>query len=201
VTEQKAWELLSIIDQIHLWGVTDFRDFVIQHLKPWHEFGKICYVNDIGFMNYVPEAGRPVVNDQLVYKLPRSCIRLPRWTMHFTQEACRKFEDRAAIHMKEAYINYHTDSQAMENVWSCVIGNCGTLEDGGYPLASLEEAMMHIHNVHEEDDDAEESRMPSLPIRKKNGGDTLQESRRRQKRPYEDLLDAEGIQLFKKRKG
>ncbi|KAL7759383.1 hypothetical protein ACKLNR_009473 [Fusarium oxysporum f. sp. zingiberi] len=48
-TERRAWELLSLIDQIHLWGVTVFRDFVIRHLKPWHEFGKRCYVNDIDF--------------------------------------------------------------------------------------------------------------------------------------------------------
>ncbi|KAL5607182.1 hypothetical protein FOBRF1_007679 [Fusarium oxysporum] len=48
-TERRAWELLSLINQIHLWGVTVFRDFVIRHLKPWHEFGKRCYVNDIDF--------------------------------------------------------------------------------------------------------------------------------------------------------
>jgi hypothetical protein len=47
VAERKAWELLSLIDQIHLWGVTDHREFVIRYLKPWHEFVEECYARDV----------------------------------------------------------------------------------------------------------------------------------------------------------
>ncbi|KAE8415700.1 hypothetical protein BDV36DRAFT_285156 [Aspergillus pseudocaelatus] len=38
VTPRKAWEFLSLVDQIHLWGVTDFRNSIINRLNDWHEF-------------------------------------------------------------------------------------------------------------------------------------------------------------------
>ncbi|KAH7165369.1 hypothetical protein EDB81DRAFT_917353, partial [Dactylonectria macrodidyma] len=43
VTERSAWELLSLVDQIHQWGVNQFRTFVTRHLKAWHEFCSECY--------------------------------------------------------------------------------------------------------------------------------------------------------------
>ncbi|OJJ78665.1 uncharacterized protein ASPGLDRAFT_1198086 [Aspergillus glaucus CBS 516.65] len=50
VTMRKAWELLSLVDQIHLWGVTYFRSSIIQCLKQWHEFSRMCYANDVMFL-------------------------------------------------------------------------------------------------------------------------------------------------------
>lgn len=38
ITEEKmAWQLHSLIDQIHVWAVQVFRPFVLDHLKPWHQ--------------------------------------------------------------------------------------------------------------------------------------------------------------------
>ena len=44
--ERQAWELLSLIDQIHEYATTTFRDFVLRHLKPWHEFCEDNYLLD-----------------------------------------------------------------------------------------------------------------------------------------------------------
>ncbi|KAF1808088.1 hypothetical protein P152DRAFT_371413, partial [Eremomyces bilateralis CBS 781.70] len=38
VTEMKAWELLSIVDQIHNWAISEHRAFVLGHLKSWQKF-------------------------------------------------------------------------------------------------------------------------------------------------------------------
>ena len=45
-TDRKAWELLYLVDQIHHWAKTRFRDFVIQHLKPWHKYCDENYLFD-----------------------------------------------------------------------------------------------------------------------------------------------------------
>src|ERR1700760_3247007 len=34
--ESNAFELLSLLDQIHLWSITAYRTFVIDHLRAWH---------------------------------------------------------------------------------------------------------------------------------------------------------------------
>src|SRR6266487_2000986 len=46
VNERTAWELLSLVDQIHLWAFTDFRTFVLNHLRPWHKFCDDNYILD-----------------------------------------------------------------------------------------------------------------------------------------------------------
>ncbi|KFZ13080.1 hypothetical protein V501_03895 [Pseudogymnoascus sp. VKM F-4519 (FW-2642)] len=38
INERSAWELLSLIDQIHEYAVTTFRKYVIEHLHRWHIF-------------------------------------------------------------------------------------------------------------------------------------------------------------------
>lgn len=32
-----AYELLTLIDQTHLWAITEYRTFVLEHLRTWHE--------------------------------------------------------------------------------------------------------------------------------------------------------------------
>lgn len=86
-TERTAWELLQIVDQIHIWGATDFRDFVIQHLRPWHELGKTCYVNDIDYINWLRHASAVTADGQVGRKIPKKCGRLPGWTEHVTEDA------------------------------------------------------------------------------------------------------------------
>jgi hypothetical protein len=157
VTERKAWELLSLVDQIHLWGVTDFRDFVIRHLKPWHEFCKKCYVNDVDFMAMKPEAGNRTLNDgRVVCITPTSCLVLPEWAKYVTEDTRLKLRNRAAFHMWEAYNKYRRDvrakSDGFPDIISCQIDECGPLKGPGYPLASIEEGELHLREIHGVDD-------------------------------------------------
>lgn len=152
MTERKAWELLSFVDQIHLWGVTDFRDFVIRHLKPWHEFGKKCYVNNVDFMASVPESGMVTKDGRMTCRIPEPCIQLPEWTKYVTEDTRLKLRERALFHMQEAFARYRRDTRVKSDDFpdhiSCAVGACGSLNSPGYPLASMEEAVMHFCEIH-----------------------------------------------------
>ncbi|KAL9630570.1 MAG: hypothetical protein Q9164_006346 [Protoblastenia rupestris] len=43
---RKAWELIYLVDQIQEWAKTTFRDWVIKHLRPWHEYCEENYLFD-----------------------------------------------------------------------------------------------------------------------------------------------------------
>ena len=63
--------MLFLVDQIHDWAITQFREFVLQHLKPWHEF---CEENYLFDWDSVYNKGR---------KRKRTCeedhLQLPDW--------------------------------------------------------------------------------------------------------------------------
>ncbi|EXM24013.1 hypothetical protein FOTG_08948 [Fusarium oxysporum f. sp. vasinfectum 25433] len=120
-TERRAWELLSLIDQIHLWGVTVFRDFVIRHLKPWHEFGKRCYVNDIDFTTSSSDKRIRIFDESDIF-----CFKLMQ-VIVWKPEA-------KAIHLLP-YFN-------------CIVGTCSETHLVGYPLGSLEEVHAHLYDFH-----------------------------------------------------
>ncbi|ENH69415.1 hypothetical protein FOC1_g10011767 [Fusarium oxysporum f. sp. cubense race 1] len=105
-TERRAWELLSLIDQIHLWGVTVFRDFVIRHLKPWHEFGKRCYVNDIDFTTSSSDKRIRIFDESVRYWFPRPCNELAEWTKHFPPETQLRFRDALGHFLFQANASY-----------------------------------------------------------------------------------------------
>lgn len=156
-TERRAWELLQIVDQIHSWGATDFRDFVIRHLKPWHEFCKKCYVNDVDYMVFHPDAGHRTIDGQLAYAVPGECQELPRWTEHITEDARSDMKWKLARHVANAYAKYNTDVRSRGDTFdrnvSCRIGECGPVGGPGYPLAGLEEAELHLREIHGDEPD------------------------------------------------
>jgi hypothetical protein len=143
VTEQKAWELLSIIDQIHMWGVTDFREFVIRHLKPWHEFCKKCYVFDVCSMEVCPEDGITSAHQKLQ-------PTLPAWARHFSHDAQAKLRTRADELIWKYVLEYSTGTRDTEAIYHHIMG---CLEEGcapfpGYPISSPEEAVAHHIQFH-----------------------------------------------------
>lgn len=142
-TERRAWELLSLVDQIHLWGVTSFRDSVIRHLDAWHKFGRSCYAEDVGYMNSTPAAGKIIQDGQLHYKM--TIMPLPTWTESFSDDACENFETRAATHLQRAFSEVwgRIDSK-FPQVQYCGVDACSP----GTRLNSKEEAIAHFRDVH-----------------------------------------------------
>ncbi|KAM7204868.1 hypothetical protein V8F33_001457 [Rhypophila sp. PSN 637] len=77
VTERKAWELLSLVDQIHDWGVTHFRDRVIRHLRPWHEFSDARYKKHAELLRDLPEPYIDEKTKEVIWQL--YTLELPAW--------------------------------------------------------------------------------------------------------------------------
>ncbi|KAI8413955.1 hypothetical protein FOFC_07246 [Fusarium oxysporum] len=151
-TERRAWELLSLIDQIHLWGVTVFRDFVIRHLKPWHEFGKRCYVNDIDFTTSSSDKRIRIFDESVRYWFPRPCNELAEWTKHFPPETQLRFRDALGHFLFQANASYCLEtrgkSDSFTSLFNCIVGTCSETHLVGYPLGSLEEVHAHLYDFH-----------------------------------------------------
>ncbi|KAJ5167275.1 uncharacterized protein N7482_006056 [Penicillium canariense] len=161
VTKRKAWELLSLVDQIHSWGVTDHRDFVIRHLKAWHAFGRLCYISDAEFLAHkmavdgftaefqklIEEYGKPVV------PMHSTSLHLAGWAKYFTGDIQDRLRERAVFHFKEAVRQYAgTNKDDGPVFFHCVKGQCGPVESPGYPLKDKEEYLTHRREVHGDND-------------------------------------------------
>ncbi|KAJ6142839.1 hypothetical protein N7471_002292 [Penicillium samsonianum] len=153
VTKRKAWELLSLVDQIHSWGVTEHRDSVIQHLKAWHAFGRLCYANDSQFLDqqltadplkeYREEHGEPIILG------PVASLQLAGWVKNLTTDTRDKLRQRAIFHFWEARRRDAVANSADEPIeWRCVQGDCGPAESPGYPLTGKEEFSTHCRQAH-----------------------------------------------------
>jgi hypothetical protein len=153
VTKRKAWELLSLIDQIHSWGVTHHREYVIRHLKAWHEFGRICYANDLRFLmqqtstdkfkKYLKEHSKSLI------LAPDASLQLADWANHFTENSRAKLRERAMFHFWEAYrrdAGVNKDDMILK--WCCLKEDCGPAESPGYPWTCKEEYLSHCREAH-----------------------------------------------------
>lgn len=159
MTKRKAWELLSLVDQIHSWGVTEHRDFVIQHLKAWHAFGSLCYANDSQFLDQQlssdPLKKYRDEHRESTILVPGASLQLAGWVKNLTIDTEDKLRDRAVFHFWEARrrdADANKDDEPIE--WHCVQGKCGPAESPGYPLKSKKEYLTHCRLAHEYSDRA-----------------------------------------------
>lgn len=102
MTEQKAWELLSLIDQIHIWGVTEHRDLVIYLLKMWHDWCWETYSGIAEVFRYWPSISRD--SDGMIrWQFP--IHRLPTWVEHLKPSRREKIQARANACLLGMYIS------------------------------------------------------------------------------------------------
>lgn len=157
----------------------------MQHLRPWHDFVKKCYINDVDFMEHVPETGKMITEGKPTFEAPISCLILPEWTKHVTDDSRLKLQESAACHLQEAWTKYQeVKHKEFPDFMPCAIDECGSFTNPGYPLGSTEELMMHLREVHGADDaeiaetvHAWEARdvlrLSSPPVRLTNAGELL----------------------------
>ena len=121
--ERKAWELLSLLDQIHLWAITEFRTFIIDHLEPWHKF---CDKNYLLDWDSVYDSGEQ-------RKRMRTCddirdFALPSWTKHLSATNRQKVKVRAT----KSFLKVQTEQRRRkgksicqnEDYIVCTMGAC-----------------------------------------------------------------------------
>lgn len=104
-------------------------------------------------MTHVPDTGQMTVDGKLRFMVPASCLKLPEWTKHVTDEARLKFQEKAVCRLQDAWIKYRgAETKEFWDFHSCGLDGCGSLMDPGYPLASMEELIVHLREVHGVDD-------------------------------------------------
>lgn len=141
--ERAAWELLSLIDQIHIWAITEFRTFVTEHLKPWHKFCDDNYLLD----------WKSVYDVKPELKQMRTCsvgtdLPLPSWAKLLTDPAQQRVQARAQNSLVEALQKHHQRKGKgrceTEPGWHCMKDQCATSTE----IFTSEAFLDHLRDLH-----------------------------------------------------
>ncbi len=76
------------MDQIHRWATTTFRDFVIQHLKAWHQYCDANYLQDWDTDD--EDSKRPQTRKRKREVSDGGDVRLPKWCKYVDEPLRRK---------------------------------------------------------------------------------------------------------------
>jgi hypothetical protein len=141
--ERAAWELLSLVNQIHLWAITEFRTFVTEHLKPWHKFCDDNYLLD----------WKSVYDVEPELKRMRTCsdgtdLLLPCWAKLLNDLIQRKVQARVQKSLAEALEKHHHRKGKgrceTESGWHCGVGQCPTSQE----TYTSEAFLGHLRDLH-----------------------------------------------------
>jgi hypothetical protein len=148
VNERAAWELLSLVDQIHLWAITEFRTFVLEHLRPWHKFCDDNYILDWNSAYDIsPELKRT-----------RTCsdgedLLLPSWVSLLSIPFQQKVQVRAKSSLAKALVE-HTRRKGkgkwQENAsCECIIDECSASQETTYTPEEFSDHLRDFHHYEE----------------------------------------------------
>ena len=135
--ERKAWELLSLIDQIHLWGVTTHREYVLRHLKLWHKYCKQVWAKEVRRRLL---QGKDHTNLDAIFPFSNT----PLWLKGFPHEFSSMVWCKAETIMEKARL----EEQPGEPVVRCLVDRCGHGDPPGYNLFSASEHLRHLAKIH-----------------------------------------------------
>jgi hypothetical protein len=120
--EDKAFELLSLIDSINLWAITEHQTFILDHLKAWHEScNKNLFLEWDSKFDY---------NDNK--KRRRKCnedkeLNLPKWVSYFKEPSQRNIQARAQQSLNQALIDdcqIRREFESTKAVLDCRVDGC-----------------------------------------------------------------------------
>ncbi|KAF1970805.1 hypothetical protein BU23DRAFT_368284, partial [Bimuria novae-zelandiae CBS 107.79] len=135
--ERSAWELLHLVDQIHEWGVTTFRRYVIRHLHAWHSFGRAVWAKDASVLRFTLGKDFATCGMTVAFKAPA-------WAESFGEDFKATLQEKSAKLLTKICI----EEQPGEAFFRCQVGRCRTENYPGYALFSPEEAIRHYAKVH-----------------------------------------------------
>jgi hypothetical protein len=138
--ERAAWELLSLVDQIHLWAITEFRTFVTEHLKPWHKFCDDNYLLDWKSVYDV----KPELKRMRTFSADTD-LPLPSWVKLLNDPIQRKVQARAQNSLAEALEKHRRrKGKGIESGWRCCLDQCSASEETYTSKAWLD----HVRDLH-----------------------------------------------------
>jgi hypothetical protein len=119
------------VDQIHLWGVTTFRRYVIRHLEAWHRVSRLVWTEDASILRFT------LGKDFVVFEMPQ-------WVQNFGDDFKNAMNQKAGKLLTKICL----EEQPGEPFVRCLVGRCGTENYPGYALFSPEEHLRHYAKVH-----------------------------------------------------
>ncbi|KAH7134467.1 hypothetical protein B0J13DRAFT_640840 [Dactylonectria estremocensis] len=147
--ERSAWELLSLIDQIHLWAITEFRTFVVDHLKLWHDFcGKNYLLDWPSIYDVKPELKQMRTFSEEVD------LALPKWATLLNKDLQQKVQVRAQTYLSQALEQRRQQKGKgrceMKSKWRCWTEECSTCQETYTSQAFLDHLrdLYHLPDLH-----------------------------------------------------
>ena len=141
---RNAWRLLSLIDQIHEWGVTKHRAFVIRHLTGWHRYCQQSYAHDVNALLSFEPHQWPKSLLQEIWTSPDWVKSLPRNRGKQKTQMQRRLKeilDAARVNQAQIERREYT-SQVI-----CQAGRCGKGTYPGFPVSKAD-ATKHVRDFH-----------------------------------------------------
>jgi hypothetical protein len=145
INERTAWELLLLIEQIHLWAITEYRSFVLEHLRPWHKFCEENYLLD---WDSVYDTGRQLKRKRTLNE--GEDLLLPSWVNHLSESNRQKQQLRAKESLARALmadlLRKGKGKCVNESGWFCAMGDCFRSQNASFD--SNEAFLDHIRACH-----------------------------------------------------
>jgi len=135
--ERSAWKLLYLVDQIHDWGVTTFRDYIIRHLKAWHRFGRVAWAYDANTLRFILGKDFATCGKIITFDTPD-------WAKNFGEDFKTELKQKSG----KLLVKICIEEQPGEPYVRCAVGRCGTEHYPGYTIFSPEEHLRHHARVH-----------------------------------------------------
>ncbi|KAJ6786268.1 hypothetical protein PWT90_00808 [Aphanocladium album] len=141
VTERKAWELLSLVDLIHIWGRTQHRDYVMRHLKAWNKLSLRLFIYETAaFCTLMTEED---------WQLWLKNVPLPTWARTLKAKKQHKVRERMNEYYEFFFDIYKKNPGRIQIPAAiCSKGDCSTFP--GYPQFSAKDAYLHGITCHGE---------------------------------------------------
>ncbi|KIX09219.1 uncharacterized protein Z518_00298 [Rhinocladiella mackenziei CBS 650.93] len=126
IHEQAARELLSLIDQIHMWAITEYRIFVLEHLRPWHQLCEENYLLewDSKYDVCAHKKRKRVCNET-------EDLMVPDWVADLDERSRCVFQSRAKLSLEEAIRRSrlvkgkYLCQEEIDSEWTCKLDGCG----------------------------------------------------------------------------
>lgn len=125
-------ELLTLIDQIHLWAKTDHRTFVIEHLRPWHE---ACDKNFLLEWKSRYDIEEHLKEERQLNE--NQDLNVPSWVSRFGEAFQRNIQLRASKTLIGALVTHSrikgkgkavpTEDEKDEGVFHCAVDGCTSI--------------------------------------------------------------------------
>jgi len=145
IDERTAWELLSLIEQIHQWAITEYRSFILKHLRPWHEFCEENYLLD---WDSVYDTGRQPKRKRTLNE--GEDLLLPSWVNYLSESNRQKQQLRAKKSLAKALmvdlLRKWKEKCVNESGWVCPANDCFPSRDASF--RSNEAFLDHIRACH-----------------------------------------------------